>query len=93
MPSDNIPSLPKSTPMGTQPIESFVVKLRNGRSFQILVEDGDGFFREEFFVGKTKSFRTFQAYVANGKILEIPSFRTPLEKEFNSDTRLQLCQG
>lgn len=89
MQSDNTPSLPKSTPMGTQPIESFVVKLKNGRSFQVLVNDGDGFFREEYFIGKSKSFRTFQAYVANGKIMEIPSFCTV----GTDDSRLQLCQG
>lgn len=70
--------------MGTVPIESFIVKLKDGRSIQILVGDGDGFFREEFFVGKQKSFRTFQAYVANGQLLEMPTFRTVS----NSDTRI-----
>ena len=64
--------------MGTIPIESFIVKLKDGRSLQIHVGEGDGFFREEFFVGANKSFTTYQAYVANGHLVEIPSFRRQL---------------
>ena len=75
MPSDSIPSLPKTTPMRTVPIESFLVTLKDGRKIQILVGEGDGFFREEMFEHGTRKLTTFQAFIAGGKLREVPTFK------------------
>lgn len=75
MPSDNTQNLPTTTPMGTTPIEYCTVKLKDGRFLQIIVNDGEGFFRQEVFKGPEKSFTTQQVFVANGRVKVLPSFK------------------
>lgn len=67
--------LPKKTPQMTQPIEHFIVRLKDGRVFKIVVEEGEGYFKEESFVGQYESFTMYQAFIAKGRIEEISGFQ------------------
>lgn len=86
--------LPRTTPQKTVPIKSFVVYLADGRIIQISIDGGEGYFREEHFVGSEKSFSTHQAFVANGRSRYLPTFGggdmttepDPTEEEENEDT-------
>lgn len=63
-----MPLLPTTTPQRTVPIKSFVAYLADGRIVQVLIDGGEGFFREEIFQGSEKSFSTHQCFVANGRL-------------------------
>jgi len=65
----------------TEPIDHFIVRFKDGRVKKVVVGDGEGFYREELFVGQHKSFTTYQVYVAEGDVRDIP---TP-----NADSKLQ----
>jgi hypothetical protein len=71
----------KTTPAMTEPIDHFIVRFKDGRVKKVVVGDGEGFYREELFVGQHKSFTTYQVYVAEGDVRDIP---TP-----NADSKLQ----
>jgi hypothetical protein len=51
------------------------VKFKDGTTKHILVGDGEGIYREEFFKGEKKSFVTQTVFIANGKVREIPGFK------------------
>jgi len=63
----------KTTPAMTEPIDHFIVRFKDGRVKKIVVGDGEGYYREEHFVGQHKSFRTYQVYVAEGDVKDIPT--------------------
>lgn len=62
-----MPALPTTTPQRTVPIKSFVAYLADGRIIQILVDGGDGFYREQHFRGSEKSFVTHECFITNGR--------------------------
>jgi hypothetical protein len=55
----------------TEPIDHFIVRFKDGRVKKVLVGDGEGYYREEHFVGQYKSFTTYQVYVAEGDVKDI----------------------
>jgi hypothetical protein len=57
----------------TKPIEHFIVRFSDGTVKKVVVGEGNGFFREEEFVGTKESFTTYQCFVAKGSSREIPS--------------------
>jgi hypothetical protein len=62
--------------MGTRTdIHSFTVNFRDGTSVLVLADGGEGFYREENFVGQKSSFVTRTVFVANGKSRELPGFK------------------
>ena len=71
-----MPVLPKATPQLTQPIDHFIVKFADGTVKKIVVGDGNGYYREEKFIGETAEFTTYQCYVAKGISKVIPSYGT-----------------
>lgn len=61
--------------MTTQPIESILVRFRDGRVKKVTVGKGEGFYREEHFSGSKKSFTTIDCFVTEGIVTDIPSFK------------------
>ena len=66
--------LPRTTPKLTVPIEHFIVKFADGTVKKIIVGDGNGYYREEQYIGEAAEFTTYQCYVAKGLSRIIPSY-------------------
>ena len=62
-----MPALQRRTPVGTPiSIKSFTVVLEDETTHTVTVQsDGEGFLREEEFVGAKGSFRTWTVFVAD----------------------------
>jgi hypothetical protein len=69
-----MPVLPKATPILTQPIEHFIVKFKDGTVMKVEVGEGNGYYREEQFIGETAGFMTYQCFVSKGLSKTIPSY-------------------
>ena len=65
--------LPRNTPQVTNPIDSFTVRFKDGSVKKVTVGEGEGFFRESEFKGEKKTFTTYECFVAEGELKEIPS--------------------
>lgn len=63
--------LPKNTPQMTQPIEHFIVRLKDGRVYKVFVEEGEGYFKEEEFRGQFETFTMYECFIAKGRLEEI----------------------
>ena len=82
-----MPVLPKATPQLTVPIKHFIVKFKDGSVKKIEVGDGNGYYREELFVGEKEGFTTYQCFISKGLSKDIPSYghKEPLDST-ESDT-------
>ena len=72
-----MPILPKTTPTLTVPIDHFIVKFKDGTVKKIIVGEGNGYYREEEYIGEKAGFVTYQCYVSKGVSKEIPSYGHP----------------
>jgi hypothetical protein len=61
----------------TVPIDHFIVVFTDGTVKRIDVGEGNGFYREEAFVGDNASFTTYECFITKGTSRDIPSFRKP----------------
>jgi len=48
------------------PIDHFIVRFKDGTVKKIIVGEGEGYFKEEFFKGALESFTTHEVFVAKG---------------------------
>ena len=55
----------------TLPIKSFVVVFENGSTKEVEVQDGEtGFYREQEYKGRERTFTTYECFVADGATIE-----------------------
>ena len=69
-----MPVLPTTTPQRTVPISSFIVYLMDGRVIQVMVNGGEGFFRQQTISGSEKSIATHECFIVNGRWKILPRF-------------------
>ena len=62
-----MPALQTTTPQRTVSIKSFVAYLTDGRIIQVVVDGGEGFFRQQTIKGKERTISTHECFVANGR--------------------------
>jgi hypothetical protein len=74
-------TLPTTTPQRTLPIKSFVVYLVDGRTIQVFVGEGDGFFRQQTIRGSEKIISTNECFIANGRWRVLPRFGKEVKPE------------